>query len=46
MNEIVSKYLLARNKFLPEIHLKHFGFTYSACGTTSGGDIKREIVLK
>ena len=37
MNEIVSKSLLAGNKFMPEMHLKKpasldkSGFTYSAC---------------
>ena len=33
MNEIVNKFLLAGNKFLPEMHLRQLGFTYSACGT-------------
>ena len=32
MNEIVNKYLLIRDKFMPEMHLKQPGFTYSACG--------------
>ena len=32
MNEIVNKLLLADNKFMPEMHLKQPGFTYSACG--------------
>ena len=32
MNEIVNKYLLAGDKFMPELHLKEPGFTYSACG--------------
>ena len=32
MNEIVDKFLLAGNKFMPEMHLKQPGFTYSACG--------------
>ena len=32
MNEIVNKFLLAGDKFMPEIHLKHPRFTYSACG--------------
>ena len=31
MNEIVNKLLLARDKFMPEMHLKQLGFTYSAC---------------
>ena len=32
MNEIVNKFLLEGNKFMPEMHLKKPGFTYSACG--------------
>ena len=32
MNEIVNKFLLVGDNFLPEMHLKQPGFTYSACG--------------
>ena len=32
MNEIVNKFLLAGDKFMPEMHLKQLIFTYSACG--------------
>ena len=32
MNEIVNKFLLAGDKFMPEMNLKQLGFTYSACG--------------
>ena len=32
MNEIVNKFLLAGDKFIPEMYLKQPGFTYSACG--------------
>ena len=32
MNEIVNKFLLAGDKFMPELHLRQLGFTYSACG--------------
>ena len=38
MNEIVTKFLLAGDKFMPEMHLRQpasldkSGFTYSACG--------------
>ena len=32
MNEIVNKFLLAGDKFMPGKHLKQPGFTYSACG--------------
>ena len=32
MNEIVNKFLLVVDKFIPEMHLRQPGFTYSACG--------------
>ena len=32
MNEIIKKLLLTGDKFMPEMHLKQPGFTYSACG--------------
>ena len=32
MNEIVNKFLLTGDTFMPEMHLKLHGFTYSACG--------------
>ena len=32
MNEIVNKFLLARDKFMPEMHLRQPQFLYSACG--------------
>ena len=33
MNQIVNKFLLAGDKFMPEVHLKQPGFTYSGCGS-------------
>ena len=33
MNEIINKFLLVGDKFMPEMDLKQPGFTYSACGT-------------
>ena len=33
MSEIMNKFLLAWDTFMPEMHLKHPGFTYSACGS-------------
>ena len=33
MIEIVNKFLLVGEKFMPEIHLRQPGFTYSASGT-------------
>ena len=32
MNEIVNKFLLVGDKFMPEMHLKQPGSTYSTCG--------------
>ena len=31
-DEIVNTFLLVGDKFMPEMHLKQPGFTYSACG--------------
>ena len=31
MNEIVNSFLLTGDTFMPEIHFKQPGFTYSAC---------------
>ena len=33
MNEIVKMFSLAGNKFVPEMHLRQPGFTYSVCGS-------------
>ena len=39
MNEMIIRFLLARDKFMSEMHLKHLehaakipGFTYNTCG--------------
>ena len=32
INDIENKFLLDDDKFMPEMHLKQPGFTYSACG--------------
>ena len=32
MNEIVNNFLLAGDKFMPEMHLRQPKFVYSACG--------------
>ena len=32
MNDIINKFLLAGDKFMPKMHLKQPRFTYSACG--------------
>ena len=31
MNEIINKFLLVGDKFMPEMYLRQPGFTYSAC---------------
>ena len=33
MNDIINKFLLAEDKFMPEMHLRQPGFIYSACGS-------------
>ena len=33
MNEIVNRFLLARDKFMPEMNLRQPGFNYSAYGS-------------
>ena len=33
MNEIVNKFLFVGDKFMPEMHLRQLGFTYSTCGS-------------
>ena len=32
MNDIINKIFLVGDKFMPEMHLRQPGFTYSACG--------------
>ena len=32
MNDIIKKFLLAGDKFMPEMHLRQPGLTYSVCG--------------
>ena len=43
MNEIVNKLLLAGDKFMPEMHLRQPGFTYSACGPFTKKKNKKRI---
>ena len=35
MDKIINKFLLAEDKFMPEMHLRQLGFTYNACGPFS-----------
>ena len=32
MNQVINKFLLAGDKFMPEMHVKQPQFVYSACG--------------
>ena len=32
MNNVINKFLLADDKFMPEMHLRQPRFVYSACG--------------
>ena len=32
MNNVINKFLLAGEKFMPEMHLRQPQFVYSACG--------------
>ena len=41
MNEIVNNFLLAGDKFMPEMHLRQPQFVYSACGQFT--KIKKEF---
>ena len=46
MNATVNKLLLGENNFMPEMHLKQPGFTYSACGLFSKNRERIEILKK
>ena len=41
MNKIVNKFLLAGDKFMPEMHSKQPRFTYSACGPLKKAGIQK-----
>ena len=46
MNEIINKFLLVRDKFMPEMHLKQAGFTYSACGPLTKNQERIEKLMQ
>ena len=46
MNEIVNKFLLVGDKFMPEMHLRQPGFTYSACGPFTKNKERIEKFMK
>ena len=46
MNEIINTFLLVGDKFMPEMHLKQPGFTYSACGPFTKNKERIEQFMK
>ena len=46
MNNIISKFLLTGDKFMPEMHLRQPGFTYSACGPFTKNKERIEKFMK
>ena len=46
MREIVNKFLLVSYKFMPEMHLKQLGFTYSSCGPFTKNKERIEKVMQ
>ena len=46
MNNIINKFLLTRDKFMPEMHLRQSGFSYSACGTFTKSKERTEKFMK
>ena len=46
MNKIINKFLLVGDKFMPEMHLKQPGSTYSACGLFTKNKERIEKFMK
>ena len=46
MNNIINKFLLTGDKFMPETHLRQPGFTYSACGPFTKNKDRVEKFIK
>ena len=46
MYEIINKFLLVGDKFIPEMHLKQPGFTYSSCGPLTKNKQRIEKFMK
>ena len=46
MNKIVNTFLLAGAKFMPEMHLKQPGLTYSACSSFTKNKEKIEKFMQ
>ena len=46
MNDIINKFLPVGDKFMPEMHLRQPGFTYSACGPFTKNKERIEKFMK
>ena len=46
MNNIINKFLLTGDKFMPEMHLRQPLFTYSACGPFTKNEERIEQFMK
>ena len=46
MNEIIKTFLLVGDKFMPEMHLRQPGFTYSPCGPFTKNKERIEKFMK
>ena len=46
MNDIINKFILEGDKFMPEMHLRQPGFTYSACGPFTKNKERIERFMK
>ena len=46
MNEIINKFLLVGDKFMPEMHLNQPGFANSACGPFTKNKERIEEFMK
>ena len=46
MNEIINKFLMVGDTFMPEMYLRQPGFTYSACGSFTKNKERIEKFMK
>ena len=46
MNEIINKFLLAWDKFMPEMHLRQPRFTYNVCKPFTKNKERKQILRK
>ena len=46
MNEILTNFLLVEDKFMPEMHLRQPGFTYSTCGPCTKNKERTQMFMQ